>query len=195
MHDSFWAVLSTSVEYVANDLRKKFKQFMMCVMTVFLTVSFITFLNGVGSLAPIVTLQSSVFTAGDMDMIIMGQSGSTKEVMGNTNFYTDEHEFFNAPFLSNEEKQNLLTVQSFMSKIPTVDFVALNALVEQSYANRTKPIELFPRWTAQTQLNSLDRQFKTQAYLFAGDTRLERNIGVAPGFPKDILKQDEMITT
>jgi hypothetical protein len=31
--------------------------------------------------------------------------------------------------------------------------------------------------------------------LFAGDTKLERNIGVAPGFPKDILKQDEMITT
>lgn len=93
-------------------------------MTVFLTVSFITFLNGVGSLAPIVTLQSSVFTAGDSDMVISGKTGTT-EVMGNNNFYTDENEFFNAPFLSNEEKKNILTVQSFMSKLPTVDFLAL----------------------------------------------------------------------
>ena len=100
MHDSFRAVLATSVEYVASALRKKFKQFMMCVMTVFLTVSFITFLNGVGQLAPIVTLQSAVFTAGDNDMIIMGKSGTTKMVRGNNNYYNDENEFFNAPFLS-----------------------------------------------------------------------------------------------
>jgi hypothetical protein len=98
-NDSFRAVLVTSFEYVANDLRKKFKQFMMCMMTVFLTVSFITFLNGIGSLAPVVTLKSAVFTSGDMDMMIMGSSG-TKEVLGNVNFYNDDNEFFNAPFLS-----------------------------------------------------------------------------------------------
>jgi hypothetical protein len=50
-----------------------------------------------------------VFTAGDSDMVISGKTGTT-EVMGNNNFYTDENEFFNAPFLSNEEKKNILTV-------------------------------------------------------------------------------------
>jgi hypothetical protein len=36
------------VEYVSNDLCKKWKQFMMGAMTVFLTVSFITFLGAIG---------------------------------------------------------------------------------------------------------------------------------------------------
>ena len=41
---------------MANDLRKKQKQFMMGVMTVFLTVTFITFLDGIGQLSPVVIL-------------------------------------------------------------------------------------------------------------------------------------------
>jgi hypothetical protein len=41
----------------------------------------------------------------------------------------------------------------------------------------------------------MDRSSFTQAYLFAGDSELERNIGIAPGFPTDILGKDEMITT
>jgi hypothetical protein len=88
-----------------------------------------------------------VFTAGDSDMVISGKTGTT-EVMGNNNFYTDENEFFNAPFLSNEEKKNILTVQSFMSKLPTVDFLALQEKMEEAYRGKEMPIELFPRWTA-----------------------------------------------
>jgi hypothetical protein len=45
---------------VANDLKKKQDQFMMGVITVFLTVTFITFLGGIGSLGPITTLKSGV---------------------------------------------------------------------------------------------------------------------------------------
>ena len=31
--------------------------------------------------------------------------------------------------------------------------------------------------------------------MIAGDSKLERNIGIAPGFPVRTLKQDELITT
>lgn len=31
--------------------------------------------------------------------------------------------------------------------------------------------------------------------MVAGDSKLERNIGIAPGFPVRTLKQDELITT
>ena len=35
----------------------------------------------------------------------------------------------------------------------------------------------------------------TSSYMIAGDSKLERNLGVAPGFPARELKQDELITT
>jgi len=35
----------------------------------------------------------------------------------------------------------------------------------------------------------------TTALVVAGNSKNERDIGVAPNFPKDILGQDEMITT
>ena len=71
----------TAIEYVSNDMRKKFSQFLMCCMTVFLTVSFITFLSGVGKLAPLIVIKQSVYTAGDNDIIILGEkSGGQKEV-------------------------------------------------------------------------------------------------------------------
>jgi hypothetical protein len=43
----------TSFEYVGNDLKKKQKQFFLIVTTVFLTVSFLTFLSLIGQLSPI----------------------------------------------------------------------------------------------------------------------------------------------
>jgi len=51
--DSFRAALMTSFEYVGNDLKKKQKQFFLIVTTVFLTVSFLTFLSLIGQLSPI----------------------------------------------------------------------------------------------------------------------------------------------
>ena len=98
MEDSWIAVLLTSIEYVANDLRKKHKQFMMSVVTVFLTVSLITFLDMMTKLSPILTLQQAVSSTGDYDVMLTGDLSSVKTVQGNTNWYTDELEFFNAPY-------------------------------------------------------------------------------------------------
>jgi hypothetical protein len=102
--DSFTAVLVTALEYVANDLRKKWKQFMMGVMTVFITVSFITFLGGIGQLGPITTLKTAIYHSGDFDVMFRGQTELTPIVIGNTNYYTDENDFFNAPYMSHSEK-------------------------------------------------------------------------------------------
>lgn len=40
-------------------------------------------------------------------------------------------------------------MQTFMAKIPTVDFEDLNKKVQKAYrGKKEQPIELFPRWTA-----------------------------------------------
>ena len=70
---SFCAIVATSIEYVGNDLRKKKSQFRIGVMTVFLTVSFITFLGALSQLSPIVALKSSTTSAGDFDLIMQKQ--------------------------------------------------------------------------------------------------------------------------
>jgi hypothetical protein len=72
----------TSMQYVANDLRKKPTQFLIGVMTVFLTVSFITFLSSIGQLAPMVTIKSAVALAGDFDIMVTRYAGKLPRVSG-----------------------------------------------------------------------------------------------------------------
>ena len=43
-----------------SDITKKWKSFMMGVLAVFLTVSFITFLTGVSALGPLATIKNSL---------------------------------------------------------------------------------------------------------------------------------------
>lgn len=188
--NSWSAVLATACEYVLNDLRKKWKQFMMGVMTVFLTVSFITFLGGIGQLGPVSTLKTALHHAGDFDVMFRGQTKMTPTVIGNTNYYTDEKDFFNAPYMSKAEKLRQLAQQSFMSRIPTVNFTELQKISYDAYEAKghESPIELFPRWVAQTTLYNPDNKLKnTTANMIAGDSLLERKINVAPGFPKHIF--------
>lgn len=79
---------------------------MMGVVTVFLTVSFITFLASTNTLAPILALNSAVFTCGDFDLVITGNTNNIESVNGNTNYYHDQNEFFGAPYLTQSEKLN-----------------------------------------------------------------------------------------
>lgn len=94
------AILSTSMEFVINDLRKRQKQFLMSMLTVMLTVSFITLIDCLCQLTPIPALKSTIAMSGDFDVILMANTGRLKSIQGNTNFYTDEHDFFNARHLS-----------------------------------------------------------------------------------------------
>ena len=59
---------------------------MLGVMTVFLTVSFTTFLGGIGQLKPITSLKTALHQARDFDR---GQTTLMPTVVGNTNYYTD----------------------------------------------------------------------------------------------------------
>ena len=151
----------TAVEYVANDLRRKFSQFLMCCMTVFLTVSFITFLSGVGKLAPLMVLKNVVFTTGDNDIIILGEAAvAHKEIVGSNNFYTDENEFWKEPFMSNNDKMNAHAM-SAISSLPLVNFTEISTMMDEEYRNKTKPIEMFPRWRVQTKLYNENRDLST----------------------------------
>ena len=72
----------------------------MSMLTVMLTVSFITLVDCLCQLTPIPSLKSTIAMSGDFDIIMMANTGRLKQIQGNTNFYTDENEFFNARHLS-----------------------------------------------------------------------------------------------
>lgn len=169
---------------------------MMGVMTVFLTVSFITFLGGIGSLGPITTLKTAIYHAGDFD--VMFKCFDKPRKLGNTNYYTDDNEFFDAPYMSRSDKMRLMAEQSFKSRIPTVNFTELEQTALDAYGKYGKetPIELFPRWVAQTTLYNPQMKSKsTTAHMIAGDSYLERKINVAPEFPKMLLARHELTTS
>ena len=90
----------TSIEYVANDLRKKQTQFRIGVISVFLTVSFITFLTGLSQLSNIVALKMAVLSAGDFDLVIKKTVDGLPRIHGDVNNYNDQSEFFNLPYVS-----------------------------------------------------------------------------------------------
>jgi len=93
-------VVLTSIEYVANDLRKKQTQFRIGVISVFLTVSFITFLTGLSQLSNIVALKMAVLSAGDFDLVIKKTVDGLPRIHGDVNNYNDQSEFFNLPYVS-----------------------------------------------------------------------------------------------
>ena len=65
------SVFTNSIEYVSNDLKKKYTNFMMEVMTVFLKVSFITILGGIGQLGPITTTNTAIYHSADFDVMFL----------------------------------------------------------------------------------------------------------------------------
>merc|ERR1712038_2241710 len=115
----------TSMEFVVNDLRKRQKQFFMSMLTVMLTVSFITLVDCLCQLTPIPALKSTIAMSGDFDVILMANTGRLKQIQGSTNFYTDQNDFFNARHLSQGEKESKLVEQSFQSWLPFVNYTQI----------------------------------------------------------------------
>ena len=76
----------------------------MGVITVFLTVSFLTFLGAVGTLGGVTVLKNAIYTVGDSDIMITARTESTPWKLGNTNYYNDEHDFFFNPYLTSADK-------------------------------------------------------------------------------------------
>lgn len=195
--DSWQAVLMTCLEFVINDLRKRQKQFLMSMLTVMLTVSFITLVDCLCQLTPIPALKSTIAMSGDFDIAIMAKAGRLKHQQGNTNWYTDQSDFFNARHLSQTEKESKLVEQGFQSWMPFINYTEIKEDIDAIYDKKgiPPPVGLFPRWYAQTKLENLKDQKFTSAYMVAGDSLHERKVGVAQGFPIRQLKRDEAITT
>ena len=52
--EPLFGLLSTTFQYVVNDMKKKQREFFIGVMTIFLVVSFVTFLDSLVQVAPAV---------------------------------------------------------------------------------------------------------------------------------------------
>ena len=74
------SLIATSFEFCFNSIRKKQKDFQMSVLTVFLTVAFITLIDGLGGISAVPPLQMAISMGGDFDMIIMANMGRIKQV-------------------------------------------------------------------------------------------------------------------
>jgi hypothetical protein len=66
--ESLWGLLTTTTSYVVNDMRKKQRQFIIGVMTIFLVVAFVTFLDSMVSVVPAVFFMASQQSSGDFDI-------------------------------------------------------------------------------------------------------------------------------
>jgi len=60
-------------------------------------------MDGMVGLAPSIMYQAAQQTAGDFDVSIIGNKMSFKSELANTNFYTDEFEFFQSKHLTKQE--------------------------------------------------------------------------------------------
>lgn len=75
----------------------------MRVLTIFLTVSLVSFISELMTLYLLPALITAVEVLGDYDFIITRNAGKLEHVGGNTNFYSDENELWESGFLHKEE--------------------------------------------------------------------------------------------
>lgn len=68
--ENFISLVKTCFDYVLSDLRKKQRQFLIGISTIFITVSVVTYLDALIGLAPTVTLIASQSTVGDFDVLL-----------------------------------------------------------------------------------------------------------------------------
>ena len=80
---SFRAVFFTALDYVLSDLRKKQKQFKIGVMTIFLVVGFVTFLDSLVQLAPAIFMMTSAESQGDFDLRLQMQFQENQATLSN----------------------------------------------------------------------------------------------------------------
>ena len=157
----------------------------MSMITVFLTVAFITLIDCLSGIIAVPPLQLALAMGGDFDLILTANMGRLKAVKKSTNYFTDEFYTFSANFMNDRAAQNFQIAHHIKAMNPFINYTEINAHMEGIYAELDKPmdVELTPRWIAQTRVFNTDRTFNTSSYMVAGDSIRERNIGIAPGFP------------
>ena len=152
-------------------------------MTIFLVVSFVTFLDSLVQVAPAVFYLASQQSAGDFDLQIQMRYTTSEVENGNTNFYTLEKPMYSRFDMTEkqiDEKKNIKSVNGFKFANYTL---MTDLLKDDPYFDGA-----FPRWVATTKLINPDlRDKNTSAVAIIGDSKKERDIGVAPGFTTYVL--------
>lgn len=82
----------------------------------------------------------------------MGNTDKLEPVYGNKNFYIDDQEFFNAKSMNLHETIENMDQRALLSKIPFVNYTLVEETLNSYYGSMEQPVELFPRWIAQTKL-------------------------------------------
>jgi hypothetical protein len=100
----------------------------------------------------------------------MGNTDKLEPVYASKNFYVDDHEYFNAKSLDQSETRLKMDQRSLLSKIPFVNFTLIEETLDEYYGDMERPLEVFPRWIAQSKILNDEGTTQTNAYLVAVDT-------------------------
>ena len=154
----------TSFDYVLNDLRKKQKQFMIGVMTIFLVVGFITFLDSLVQIAPAVFMMTAQTTNGDVDLKISIKGATERTTMSNSNFYDQSNQLFS--YKQHSEDDEVFDKEKVKEKrapfsSPFMNFTKINEQLSTSDIYDGA----YPRWTALSKaINPVNRKKHTSAF-------------------------------
>lgn len=156
-----------SFDYVINDLRKKQKQFMIGVMTIFLVVGFVTFLDTIVQISPAAIMLTVQTTNGDSDLKIGARGKAEQAVLSNTNFFTQDMNMFD--FTQNSEQDGAALDSGAAAgggvELPFVNFNEINEQIkdDENYAGA------YPRWIALSKaINPKNRKKQTSAISVVG---------------------------
>lgn len=97
----------------------------MSVLTVFLTVAFITLIDGLGGISAVPPLQMAISMGGDFDMIIGANMGRIKPIQKNLNYFEDEFDTFSARYMNERASQAFLTDHHLQSMNPFINYTSI----------------------------------------------------------------------
>jgi hypothetical protein len=106
---------------------------MMSVVTVFLTVAFITFLDCMSQLSSVPAMQLAMQWSGDFDLVMMPSKNRQEIVTDNMNFYHDKMEGFNHPYMNRLEKEKVKTQNHLKKIVPFLNYTEIQEHVTNVY--------------------------------------------------------------
>eukprot|EP00347_Sterkiella_histriomuscorum_P012753 403367353 len=200
---NFFSQLTTNLSYLINDIRKRDRQFQIGLISVFMVVCFTTLLTSFLNSTPSLFLMVAQSNAGDFDITMTALTQTKQFKSGHGNFYLDGFDDFEQetmqPFERAQKKDQIasmketVTSKIFESPVPLMNLTAVNLHVH----NISDITGAYPRWMGLAQVanpNSLQLG-DTGSFIAYGDQKLERDIGVANGFPTDLMTKDDAIVS
>ncbi|CDW88470.1 permease-like protein [Stylonychia lemnae] len=190
--------ITTNVTYLINDMRKRNRQFQIGLISVFLVVSFTTFVTAFVNSTPSLFFMVSQSNAGDFDITLTALRNDKEYESGNYNYYYDPLFQFDskqdyAQFNRLQGQKDSLRSQFINREVSLLNMTA----ILQEIRDIPEIVGAFPRWMAMCQVANSNKQAAgdTGSFIIYGDQKLERDIGVANGFPNHLLKENEAMVS